>query len=101
MKFKSSIINIILVIVGILLSTKFSAFYEWGVGTLFYFSKKGDMFLRIISVVGIILINLIITQGIIFFIYKKFKKKALVIVSLYNLLLTILIATMNIALFFG
>ena len=97
MKLKNIIINIILIILGIILSSKFTAFYEWGIGTLFYFNKGGNAFPRLALVAGIIFLHLIITQGIVFFIYKKIKRKVLIIVSLYNIVLTILIATMNIA----
>lgn len=97
MKFKNIIINIVLIVLGILLSAKFTALYQLGI-FLFYEKEKGIVIPKFAFGAVIILLHIIITQGIIFLIYKKFKKKALIVLSLFNIILTILIAGMNITL---
>ncbi len=97
MKFKNSIINIASIVLGILLSAKFTALYQLGI-FLFYEKEKGIVIPKFAFGAIIILLHIIITQGIIFLIYKKFKKKVLIVISLVNIILTILVAAANIIL---
>lgn len=97
MKFKNSIINIVFIVLGIPLSAKFTAAYQLGI-LLFYQKEKGTVIPKFVFGAVIILLHILITQGIIFLIYKKFKKKALIVLSVVNIILTILIAGMNITL---
>lgn len=100
MKFKNSIINIASIVLGILLSAKFTALYQLCI-FLFYEKEKETVIPRVAFGAVIILLHIIITQGIIFLLYKKFKKKVLIIISLVNIILTILVAGMNITLLIG